>query len=193
MKRIENPEKADAVVRKVYEDAVKLDWLHCSQRDRSEQYERWLEDKNVGKVLDEWMTPAQQRVWLKDGPLKEFARALAGAGEFAKYLTAHPRAPTTIVAQALGPDWVVIKGSLRTKPLGCDARRGAETKRLLWGPAKDFKHLLWASLVSWERTNDDAALIVVFDTVEAPLSDAKKKRLRRIASRANVSLAFIRA
>jgi hypothetical protein len=192
MKRVEDPAKHEAVVKKVYADAAKCDLRHCSQTARTEQYQRWLEDKDVGKVLEEWMSPAEIRVWLKDGPLKEFSRALGGEGEYARFLDHHPHSAANIVALALGPTWRVRDGSKKVKPLGCIAIHATGTKRLIWGPANDVKQLVWAALVASVEAPKESVLIVVFDTIEGPLTDKKKNRMEQIAQRANLNIAFVR-
>lgn len=192
MKKVSNPQHVDSVVRKVYADALELDWEHCTLREHTEQYARWLEDPAVGGILSQWLAPEDQRVWLKDGPMKEFSRALAGEGAYALYLTDHPRAPLKLVQRALGTDWAVVPGSSSVKPLQCDAMRGSERIRLFWGPAKDFKHLLWAALDQGQRSPKHNCRMVVFDSATRPLSAGERTKLNDIAKRCNVALALVR-
>lgn len=192
MKKIANEAHEEAVIRKVYADAAALDWEHIGQADRTKQYERWVEDKDVGGILGQWMSAAEVRVWLKDGPLKELARARANVGKYAKYLDAHPHSAEVIVPLALGPQWTLIANSVDEKPLRCAATNGAQATRLFWGAEDDFKHLLWAALVAWEKAPEAESHVVVFDTVAAPLLPAAKTRIERIAKRANVKLVCIR-
>lgn len=192
MKKIANEAHETAIIRKVYTDAAALDWEHTSQTMRTRQYERWLEDPLVGGILGQWMSPSEMRVWLKDGPLKEFARARAGLGDTAKYLDEHPFSAKVIVARALGPGWSLVTGSIDVKPPQCLVTDGSMTSRLFWGPEKDFKHLLWAALMAWERDENEDCLVVVFDSVASPLLPARELFMKRIAARANTRLVFVR-
>lgn len=192
MRRISNDLHVASVVRKVYEDAVRLDWEHCTHREHTEQYARWLNDPMVGGVLSQWMAPEDQRVWLKDGPLKEFSRALAGEGPFALYMNAHPRSPSEILLRALGGDWEVVLGSCTVKPLQCDARRGAQLVRIYWGPARDFKHLLWAALEQGYATPNRSHHVVVFDSATRPLTAPERQKLIAIAERCGLLFSLIR-
>jgi hypothetical protein len=191
-KKVSNDQHVAGVVQRIYADAQRLDWEHRSQREHTEQYARWLADPNVGGVLSDWMSPEEQRVWLKDVPMKEFARALAGEGPFAAYLSNHPRSPRLVVAQVLGDKWQLVVGSNDVKPLRCDASNGSQTVRVLWGPAKDFKHLLWAALEAWESTPKRSLRVAVFDTVSGPLARRERERLEKIAGRCQIEVAFIR-
>jgi|LakWasMet46_HOW7_FD_contig_111_127463_length_3224_multi_2_in_0_out_0_2 hypothetical protein len=191
MKRIEDQTKHEAVVRKIYADAKSLDWQHCSHSEKTAQYERWLDDKEVGGVLKEWMS-GDIRVWIKDGPMKEFARAMAGEGEYARFLDVHPRSAGAVVSAAFGAGWRVRKDSESVKPLGCIAERGNESKRVFWGPPKDLKHLVWAALQASVAAPKEAVAVVVFDTIESPLTEPKRKAFSALALRANVPISFVR-
>lgn len=191
-KKISNDTHIINVVRRVYADAQRLDWEHRSHQDHTKQYAQWLADPSVGGVLSEWMSPEEQRVWLKDSPMKEFARALAGEGPFAAYLSEHPRSPRVVVTRVMGDGWQPVAGSSDIKPLRCDATNGAQTVCVIWGPAKDFKHLLWAALETWESNPKRALRLAVFDTVPNPLAHHEKARLQKIAGRCQIEVAFIR-
>ena len=191
-RKVTNDEHVDSVVRKLYADALRLDWEYLTQREHTEQYARWLTDPEVGGVLASWMSPEEQRVWLKDGPLKEFARALAGEGAFAAYLDEHPRSPAVVVKRTLGDGWNPVPGSNGVKPLRCRASDGTKSVTLLWGPARDFKHLLWAALEALDRSPKKPLAVAVFDTISAPFAAGEKDRLSRIAVRCGVEVKFVR-
>ncbi len=192
MKRIEDQAKHKAVVRRIYADARRVDWEHCSQSAKTAQYQRWLEDKDVGGVLKQWMDDGEIRVWIKDGPMKEFARAMAGKGTYAAFLDVHPRSASFIVSAALGTGWRVRPKSEREKPPSFVAERSDASKRVFWGPHKDLKHLLWAALSASASKPDESVVVVVFDTLEGPLTDGDRKQLAAIAARANVPISFVR-
>jgi len=187
MRKISNENHIAAIVRKIYTDAQELDWEHLTHGQHTEQYARWLADDAIGGVLTKWMNPEEARVWLKDGPMKEYARAFAGEGSFAKYLDEYPRAPATIVRKAL-PDWTVVAGTVRVKPLQCRATKGSVSLKVFWGPPRDFKHLLWAALEAGHQPTK----VIVFDTVANPLPDGERTRLLCIGKRCSVETIFIR-
>ena len=192
-KKIGNPEHERLVVRRLYRDALELDWEAMGQRAKSAQYGAWLEDHELHPILDQWMTPDEARVWIKDGPMKEFARAMAGIGAFSEFLDAHPRGPEQVVKAALGEEWSAILDSLVVKPLGCRAATRKEEVFLFWGPARDAKHLLWASL---ERTvlgrGADGVHCAILQSVKKPIRKVEEERLRRMFERCKVPLRLIR-
>jgi hypothetical protein len=191
-RKVSNESHVAGVVQRVYDDAQRLDWEHRSHREHTEQYARWIADPKVGGVLSEWMSPEEQRVWLKDGPMKEFARALAGEGAFATYLNDHPRSPKVVVARALGDGWSPVNGSSNVKPLRCEATNGVQTIRLMWGPARDFKYLLWAALEMWDANPNRVVSVAVFDTLTNPLNRPERDRLEKIAARCQIAVVFVR-
>jgi len=191
-RKVSNDRHVARVVRKLYSDAQELDWEHVSSAEKTARYSAWLDHPEVGGLLQEWMSAEEARVWIKDGPMKEYARSLAGSGPFAEYLDEHPRGSRAAVAAALGPEWSVVDGTTGVKPLHCDARRGEERVRLLWGPSRDFKHLLWAALTSVDRMPTLDVRIAVFHTVAHPTPKASRQRQQRIGLRCGFKVAHIR-
>lgn len=191
-RKVSNDRHVAEVVKKLYADAAKLDWEHLSGNDKTAQYAAWLEDREVGGVLGQWMSPEEARVWIKDGPMKEYARALAGVGAFAEYLDDHPRGPRALVAATLGDGWSVVSGSEGVKPLHCDAVNGDSTVRLIWGPSRDFKHLLWAGLEASDRRRQVKVRIAVFDTLAHPTSRGAKAKQQRFCERCELELCHVR-
>jgi hypothetical protein len=191
-RKVTNDDHLESVIRKVYGDALQLDWQHQTDPQHTAQYARWLDDREVGGVLGQWMSLEEQRVWLKDGPLKEFARARAGMGDCARYLDKHPSNPSVVVPRTLGQGWSPVPKSNGVKPLSCRASDGVTSITLFWGPARDFKHLLWAALGMLDRSPNMPVRIAVFDTISAPLAAGKKETFVRIASRCGIEVSFIR-
>ncbi len=191
-RKVSNDRHVAEVVKKLYVDAAKLDWEHLSGSDKTTQYAAWLEDREVGGVLGQWMSPEEARVWIKDGPMKEYARALAGVGAFAEYLDDHPRGPRVLVAATLGDGWHVVSGSEGVKPLHCDAVNGDSTVRLIWGPSRDFKHLLWAGLEASDRRRQVRVRIAVFDTLADPTTRGAKAKQQRFCERCGLELCHVR-
>ncbi len=68
----------DLVCRKIFSDMAALSWEGLGHTARSEQYERWVSSADVGDRLSLYMPVERVRVWIKDGPVKEYPRARWG-------------------------------------------------------------------------------------------------------------------
>ncbi len=137
----------DDVVTALYEDANAWNWSHLPPRDRSQAYSAWVEDPRVGAILTKYMSPEAARGWIKDGPMKEYARALRGMGRYAKFGNSGGSTTQDIIRAALGECWTLVEGTAGIKPFHAQAvnQDGALTY-LAWGEARNFKNLVWAAL-----------------------------------------------
>jgi len=179
------------VIRTLYAAAEQLGWEHLPLQERSAQYARWIADPAVGGVLTRYMTSEQARSWIKDGPMKEFARARRGSGRYAKYGWPCGTGPSEVVRAALGERWTIIDGSMGDKPSHCRAQRDGESAYLAWGTAPNFRHLVWAALRA-TVDKDDPAIIVVTETTERPTPEHEAAWHRRIADRCGFRVAHVR-
>lgn len=134
------------VVIALYEDAHSQDWTHLSLGDRSRMYSAWVEDERVGAVLTMYMTPEAARAWIKDGPMKEYGRALRGTGRYAKFGRKGGTSAIEIIKAALGQEWSIVEGSVGVKPFHAKATHGEETVYVAWDESRNFKNLVWAAL-----------------------------------------------
>lgn len=134
------------VVTHLFADAERLKWTYMNATQRSRQYKEWLQDPRIGGKLGHFMASEQARVWIKDGPMKEFSRAIHGQGKYGHLIAGRAPSPELIVRKALGDEWQVLAGSQKIKPLRVTAYRGDEEVTFAWGPVRDFKHLIWAAL-----------------------------------------------
>jgi hypothetical protein len=139
-------ERHDAVVTALYADAERRGWDTLSPQERSRVYSQWVEQEHIGGVLAPYMTPEAARSWIKDGPMKEYARAQRGTGRYARFGRAATTTTTDIARAALGPDAAVLAGSEGIKPDHCIATRGDDSAYVTWGDASNFRNLLWAAL-----------------------------------------------
>jgi hypothetical protein len=191
-RKVSNKRHVAEVVKKLYADAARIDWEQLSGSGKTSQYASWLEDAKVGGVLSGWMSPEETRVWLKDGPMKEYSRALAGIGAFAEYLDDYPRGSCILVKAALGHAWSVVSGSEGAKPLHCDAECDGDIVHLIWGPERDFKHLLWAGLEACDQRSGVTVRIAVFDTLVHPISRGSKAKHTRLGERCGLDVCHVR-
>jgi hypothetical protein len=181
----------DVVIRRLYADAERLDWERLSVAEKSKQYENWLEDEEVGGELLRFKpSEAAVRVWMKDGPMKEFSRAVLGVGPNAG-LVVHPRCtPDSVVQATLGVGWSVAPNSVEIKPARCRASGPEGDKVVIWGKNEDFKYLIFAALESLVAGVEEVSVAVV-EALANPTKKAERERMNKIAERCGIGLRFI--
>lgn len=181
----------EAVIRRLYADAERIDWENLSVSEKSKQYQRWLADEEVGVELlkfkpSEWAV----RVWIKDGPMKEYSRAVLGVGPNALYVENPRCTPDSVVRAILGVGWEVVPGSVEVKPARCRASGEEGETIVIWGKNEDFKFLLYGALellVGGEK----APRIAVVESVANPTGKAERASKGKIADHCGVGLRFI--
>ncbi len=83
-------------------------------------------------------------VWIKDGPAKEYRRALEAVGPYASFTKRRAAGAAGVTEAVLGKDWTVVDGSVHEKPIRCSAEQGASRGLLVvWGPETSLKELFW--------------------------------------------------
>jgi hypothetical protein len=181
----------EAVIRRLYADAERLDWENLSVAEKSKQYANWLEDEEVGgKLLRFKPSEPGVRVWMKDGPMKEYSRAVLGVGPNARYVD-HPRCtPESVVRAASGAGWSVVPGSVEVKPARCRASGPEGERVVIWGKSEDFKYLVFAGL-ELLVSGVEVASVAVVEAVANPTGKAERERMRQIAERCGIELQFI--
>ncbi|WP_143447403.1 hypothetical protein [Kineosporia sp. R_H_3] len=186
-------EQIESVVKALYADADRGGWEHLSPNQRTAQYDKWVSDPEIGGLLTEYMSSETARSWIKDGPMKEYARALQGAGRYARFGSSLGPTPTLIARHALGPGAIVIDGSTGVKPFhGVASVEGGTKTYLAWGEAKNFRYLVWACLNYLAATPGVEAVIVVTETMADPTTAAERSRLAIIADRCSLGLKYYR-
>jgi hypothetical protein len=180
----------ERVVAKLYADAHALRWHLLSPNARTKQYGRWLEDPEVGGLLLRFLSAEEARLWIKDGPMKEYARAVAGIGRWSKHLPSTRNSADAVVRAVCGEGWHPLEGSQGIKPLHCDATDGNEgLVRVYWGYSRDFKHLLWAALVA--ESDGRHARVGVLEDLARPTTDVDRRRHRWLAARCGLSVVHV--
>ncbi len=149
------------VVRAIYEEAHRLGWQTLPLADRTATFNRWIDDERIGGPLTRFMTPEQARSWIKDGPMKEYGRALRGAGRFAEYGRQGGTGPADVVRHALGAAATIVDGSIGSKPLHCLGELHGVVSYLAWGDNRNFKNLRWAALRASALDGMDGHLVVL--------------------------------
>jgi hypothetical protein len=181
-----------SVVTALYADAHLQNWTHLPLAERSRAYSAWVENEDIGGVLTKYMTPEATRAWIKDGPMKEYARAIRGAGRYARF--GHTGGTTTedIIRAALGDEWSLAPNSSGVKPFHADAiGPTGDVVFIAWDESRNFKNLIWASLkASVERGVAGHVIVTEPPGTTTPRDIAEAQRA--IAARCSLSLHFVR-
>ncbi|MFC8501259.1 hypothetical protein ACFUC1_02795 [Pedococcus sp. NPDC057267] len=186
-------DQIESVVKALYAAADRLDWEHLPPSARTNQYDEWVTDTEIGGVLTKYMSVENARSWIKDGPMKEYGRARLGAGRYARFGSSTGPTPRQLVAHALGNDAVTVDGSVGIKPFHCLATIDGATTYLAWDSAKNLRHLIWASIDYLADHPSNAACVIVLESMERPTTQAERRRHARIAERCSIPIKYYRA
>ncbi|AHI01003.1 hypothetical protein [Kutzneria albida] len=180
----------ESVLRELYRQADSLDWEDVPVRQKTTHYRHWVEDPSIGGKLADYYTAEGMRVWLKDGPLKEYARALENFGPYAKYASRRLAPPSEFITEILGNSWTVLSESIREKPMHCLITDGRERRYVCWGRPRTFRDLLWAA-VNKAVGSTSRPLIVAYLTDGKTVSDSQKSLHQKIAAHCELDLAYV--
>lgn len=163
----------DEVVKLLYAEADGLDWERLPAQTKTAQYNRWVEDPAIGGLLARFIP--NPHLWIKEVPLKEYARALENMGRFARFTTLHYAPPTDFIAPAFGREWQFVPDSQADKPPHCLATDGSSTRYICWGPPNQFKDLLWAALTAGAKEQGRPGIVLsVRSDAEIDTSDRRR-------------------
>jgi hypothetical protein len=178
------------VVRALYRQVETINWELMSPQQKSQQYSRWIDDPAIGGRLTEFQSAEDARVWLKDGPMKEFARALDGVGPFAEFTTRRLSGHDELVRRALGDRWGISPGSKGEKPLHCMATDGTTTRYVCWGESSKFPDLVWAA-VKQAIDLPHRPLIVITIRDGQDVNGEERHRQERIAAHCGIDVRHV--
>ena len=182
----------DSVVRRVLRDAQKAGWENLSQQAKAQWYDRWMSEDAVGGIIAGYVGPTRVRVWLKDGPLKHYANATHGVGEYARFLNVSGPTPKRIAQAVLGPQWSIQADSVEIKPLRFTAIHGDQHASVAFGPSRKFRDLLWAALVTAaDPTTMGRSVVAIVETEVDPTPESDRVVQKRLATRCGVELTWI--
>jgi hypothetical protein len=181
----------ESVTRKLYASAAAMDWENLSVAEKTAQYRRWVADPQIGGQLTRFLPEDGARVWIKDGPMKEYARAQFGVGAFAHLVDTPRCTPETVVHAVQGPGWDVLAGSIEVKPARCVATSLNGQSLILWGNLPDFKHLVWAALEAASTDDTRPVTIAVVESPARPTPIAERTRLKKIGDRCGFAVRHI--
>lgn len=176
----------------LYRRADELDWDGLSAAERSAWYTRWLDDPDIGGVLDAYMTRDQVRLWIKDTPMKHYNRARSGIGPYRNLANSRlPDAPK-LTRLAFDDGWHVVEGSIRDKPNGCLITKGDERVEMIWGPPRAFQSLVWAALNAVVDGAQPPVIVVVTHQGER-LAEGQVARHQKMGQVLNVVVRHVTA
>jgi len=151
----------EAVLIELIRQLDEVRWEELSPSGTSARYSRFVRDENIGRRLAQYMSDAEIRVWIKDGPAKEYRRALEGRGSYAQYTSRAFPGPEFIVHATLGKGWRLVDNSVGEKPMRCRAQLGDQAQFLIWGPTKSLKDLVWQASVTLAENPHTAITLVI--------------------------------
>lgn len=135
------------VITELYRQAAEMDWELLSVGAKKLQYRKWVTDPRVGGRLREFWDDHRIGTWIKDTPMKEYARAQEGFGLMTVYAaTRYVPGPESLVTEVLGDEWKIKQGSLDEKPMHCLAISDVAERYVCWGKPSVFRDLTWAAL-----------------------------------------------
>jgi hypothetical protein len=176
-------------ISRIYQRLDELRWEERSSRECSAAYSAFLADPLIGGALAPFMSRDRVRLWIKDGPAKEYRRALQGTGPYAHFSARRFPGAEWVAETAAGPGWEPVEDSFRDKPIRCVIQNGESFRHLIWGPLQGYKDLLWQAMNSRvESPGYLSPLIVVTKSGPAPLSGAQWRRPLALASIAGCEL-----
>ena len=182
----------EGVIKRLYTDAERLDWENLSVAEKTSQYAIWLEDEDVGgRLLRFRPSESEVRVWIKDGPMKEYSRALLGVGPCAGYVENPHCTPSSVVRATLGESWEAMPETIEIKPARCRASGPGGESIVLWGKTEDFKFLLFAALEIAVSEGAPEITVAIVETAANPTAKPNREQMGQIAARCNLGLRFV--
>lgn len=163
-----------AVISEVYRQADDMDWDGLTDRQHTKIYDAWLDDPSIGQQLTRFLTRERARVWLKDVPMKEYARARYGIGPYAVLASSRFPNADQIARQVLGEGWRAVDGTIVEKPNRCVVTNGREKRLMMWGPPKTLRDIVWAGINA--RADDDPTPLLVVAVHQGHILDEGEKR-----------------
>lgn len=185
-------DQVESVVKRLYAAADRIDWEHLPANVRTTQYDEWISDPEIGGVLTGYMSSENARSWIKDGPMKEYARARLGAGRYARFGSTKGPTADQLVAHVLGENAELLEDSAGIKPFHCLGATPASVTYITWGTARNLRHLVWACINHLASHPTHDAYVVILESLEHPTTRAAKTRHGRIAERCSIDFKYLR-
>lgn len=186
-----NAELEAKIVKKMFAEAEAAGWITLTDNQRSQLYARWMTDPEVGGRLTEFMSSDRARVWIKDGPMKEYARARYGVGKYAEHVENPAAGVDLLVKRTLGSEWEVVPDSHKIKPLRVLIRNGEDERHFTWAPSAQLKHLVWAAIKAEAAGGDIPWVLCVVGSFERPTPADEKESNERVGARCQLEIVHV--
>jgi hypothetical protein len=187
------PDLRREIAAEVYRRAAALDWEGLTDKRRSTMYDCWLDEPSIGGKLTRFLSRERARVWLKDVPMKEYARARNAIGPFSDLVVSRFPGPGQIARQVLGSSWDMVDGTIREKPNRCEISNGRHERLMIWGPPKTLRDMVWAGINAVADREPDPLLVVTYSPGQAPgLSEKNRHGLLKEITRLDITHTVIR-
>lgn len=158
------------VIRELVRQFDAVHWEEVPANVASEMYDRFVKDRNIGGRLAPHMPAEKIRVWIKDGPAKDYRRALEGTGPIANFTKRAYPGPESVVRQALGDKWKPVPDTIGEKPMRCFAEDSVgQSMFVIWGPLNAIQGLIWNSCLVRAEDAVEPITVVVTKPNSAPI------------------------
>lgn len=180
------------VIAELYRQAAELDWELLPAGAKKLQYREWVEDARVGGRLHEFWDDHRIGTWIKDTPMKEYARAQEGFGPMATFaISRYVPGPELLIKAALGENWDIRHGSLDEKPMHCMAISRDAERYVCWGKPNTFRDLTWAALnMAIAMSARPTIIVTLQDILAIPL--AERALQQSIAERCGIDICYVK-
>ena len=169
------------VITELYRRLDDMRWEELTMPERSAAYQRMVEEPLIGARLALHLPADRIRVWIKDGPAKEYRRALEGVGPYAEFTQRRTVGAEGVVSAVLGDGWEAVPDSVGEKPMRCVAQRDTTRRLVVWGPEAALKELFWHAAVHVaESQAGGRPLMVVTRRGNAPIDATTWRRAQRL-------------
>lgn len=177
------------VIKEIFSRAALEKWEDLNSPGRTNLYNAWVSDPNIGRKLAPFLVDHEIRLWIKDGPMKEYGRARRGLGPYAKYIKTSVDVERQIALGVFGPGWTIVPGSISVKPAQFSVIDDEESRiDVLWGNFSDLKHLIWAWL---NRRDGGESKIVVLSSRTQPIPRDTYSYIDFLASKINADIQIL--
>jgi hypothetical protein len=117
----------DSLLKRMWRIADEINWLALGPVEKTQYYENWTKDPQVGGVLQRYMPLGQVRVYIKDSLLKDYPQARRQNHE----------KPFRMLA-------IDGKTEIKRAFIKPHGRQLADGRIVCWGRAADWKSILFA-------------------------------------------------
>lgn len=170
----------EVLVARITEDADEADWDHLSQAHKTAQLSRWVDNPEIGGVLQPLVGgEADLRVWIKEVALKMRSRR------------GKPTAAEVIGALYQGSA-IVEEHSIGFKPHHCVVVWDGSRHYVCWDVDSNARNLFWAAVNSCVDDPNLEAAVVAFIAHGASMTPAhRRKRFEDVAGRCGVRAVWL--